>query len=212
MNENHPPFEHAPLDEPLQIRLVKVYAKTSIDHQVREAVDPREAIQNPIWCQFKTVSLDNLSHSYNAISYSCGDPKKTGKVLCGANRYIGLTSSAMLLLHAIAATNVPSYLWIDALCIGQSNHGEKSRQTRLTQDIFASAKKVIACLGKLTPETGEAIDFIVTPHNAIKRIYRSGQPVTRQSITQGPCEYPSSRWTALSKFLKNPHFQCACIV
>ena len=110
------------------------------------------------------------------------------------------------------ATNAAGYFWIDALCIDQRNDYEKARQVGLMRDVYATAEKVIAWLGKPSPNTGEAIDFVVALHNQIQRLYQAGQPVTRHTLTQAPCEHTATGWAALSRFLENPFFQRAWII
>jgi Heterokaryon incompatibility protein (HET) len=49
------------------------------------------------------------------------------------------------------------YLWIDALCIDQTNVDERAAQVLLMGDIYSSATRVIIWLGKLIPEVKDVI-------------------------------------------------------
>lgn len=42
-------------------------------------------------------------------------------------------------------------LWIDAVCIDQTDHREKSRQVAQMGDIYRDAERVLVWLGKLSP-------------------------------------------------------------
>jgi Heterokaryon incompatibility protein (HET) len=61
-----------------------------------------------------------------------------------------------------AALEPSTYIWIDALCIDQSNGDEKAVQVRLMRDVYGAAKKVVAWLGNATPTSEEAINFLYT--------------------------------------------------
>jgi len=48
-------------------------------------------------------------------------------------------------------------LWVDAVCIDQSDVEEKSHQVALMPEIYFTATKVLCWLGTSTPETTLAI-------------------------------------------------------
>lgn len=53
-------------------------------------------------------------------------------------------------LPYLRLTDRERILWIDAICIDQTNNDEKSKQTRLMKDIYKNASQVIIWLGLLT--------------------------------------------------------------
>jgi hypothetical protein len=53
--------------------------------------------------------------------------------------------------------DVTDYLWIDALCIDQTNVDERAAQLLLMGNIYSSATRVILWLGKLIPEVKDLI-------------------------------------------------------
>jgi hypothetical protein len=69
------------------------------------------------------------------------------------------------------------HVWIDALCIDQSNVTERSRQVALMRDIFARADLVHVFLSKIPPGTG-------TPNAAIPLLHRVGT-LPRDAIRHG---------------------------
>lgn len=157
-----------------------------------------------IQCQFRVVSLDALPCQYNAVSYLLGSPTKTDKVRC-SGQYIDVAASAMSVLRNAASEPSTGYIWIDALCIDQSNNLEKAAQVRLMRDVYVAAKKVVAWLENAGPNSEEAVDFIYTLHIAISRLVQEEKAIDRHTLTQSDgCEYPSTRWTALSIFLEIP--------
>jgi hypothetical protein len=109
------------------------------------------------------ASLDALP-SYHALSYSWGNTKITKPIAI-------LTSSASQLITFNATTNLVSFLhshrqnlstnnknedkdenkngilWVDAICINQSDTEEKNRQLWLMRQIYEKASSTIVWLG-----------------------------------------------------------------
>lgn len=54
----------------------------------------------------------------------------------------------------------PTYLWIDAICINQSNPEERSHQVRLIDRIYHEAQCVSIWLGKADPLTEHALSAV----------------------------------------------------
>ena len=198
MKTNETPFRYTSLTQPRQIRLLGV----SMNQDLVDCVQ----------CEFHVVSLDYLPYQYNAISYMWRSPTKTDKVLC-IGQYIDVAASAMSFLCKAASEPSTGYLWIDALCIDQSNNVERAAQVQLMRDVYTSAYKVIAWLQSETPNSEEAIDFMYTLHIANSKLVQEDKGINRHTLTQlDGCGCPSSHWTALSIFLENSWFQRAWIV
>lgn len=164
-----------------------------------------------IQCEFVSIALDNLRIGYTAVSYLWGPLEKIGRVWCN-NGYIEVTRSAMSILEDVAGQLNARYIWIDALCIDQDNLVEKGAQVRLMRDVYASADKVVVWLTH-KHFSDEATDFVITLHKAVTRLFQQNVPTTLLSLTSSEgCEYPSSRWIALSRFLNDPWFSRIWII
>ncbi|KAH6722940.1 heterokaryon incompatibility protein-domain-containing protein [Leptodontidium sp. MPI-SDFR-AT-0119] len=191
-------FEYPPFTEPRQIRLLK--ASFNQTHNQPDI--------DTIQCEFLVVNLDDLPCEYVAISYLWGSSEKPNKVWCDGFS-IAITVSAMSVLHMAASNSDLGYIWIDALCIDQSNASEKAVQIRLMRDVYPAAKSTIAWLGDSTPITDEALEFIVTLNTALKKFEHDGVVnISRSSLLHSEgCEWPSSSWKALSTLLEHPWFR-----
>ncbi|KAG4428043.1 hypothetical protein IFR05_016471 [Cadophora sp. M221] len=191
-------FEYPPFTETRQIRLLKA---TFSENQNQSDIDT-------ILCEFLVVNLDDLPCEYLAISYLWGSSEKPNKVWCDGFS-IDITASAMSVLRMAASNPDLGYIWIDALCIDQSNDTEKAVQVRLMRDVYPAAKRTIAWLGDATPITDEALDFIVALHTALKKFEHDGiENVSRSSLLHSEgCKWPSSSWKALSTLLEHPWFR-----
>jgi hypothetical protein len=85
---------------------------------------------------------------YEALSYAWGDPvfshpvqeKSSGKVL-------HVTTNLQQALQAIRYEHATRTLWIDAICINQSDLTEKGHQVALMGRIFHDARTVVVWLG-----------------------------------------------------------------
>ena len=96
--------------------------------------------------------------TYFALSYVCGtgaDNRKisvNGKVFkVKANLYNALET----LRSYFRGEKAPkALLWIDAICIDQSDEQEKARQIRNMHDVFSRAQEVLVCLGDVSDDVG----------------------------------------------------------
>lgn len=104
--------------------------------------------QGPITCRLWTSSLDEVSRSYEALSYVWGDPNNTVDITVN-NKKFAVTLNLYTALHLIRHERAPRVLWIDAICISQKDHDERGRQVRIMKNIFEQAWRVPVCLGEL---------------------------------------------------------------
>jgi hypothetical protein len=84
---------------------------------------------------------------YTAISYTWGNANlnKCITIHDGTTQpVLAITTSAMECLLALKKRN--RYIWIDSICINQSDPDEKTEQVRLMRDIYSTAAEVVAVL------------------------------------------------------------------
>ena len=192
------PFKYSTLEQPRHIRLLQVSS---------------DETSNRLLCKFTHTSLDNLTFRYLAFSYCWGDPTPTDKVWCSEHRYLNINSSAAAMLRCIVRGKGTEHVWIDALCIDQSNLVEKGQQVRLMRDIYQSATRVNAWVGNSSADSSLAMAFADTLFNTIQKICSLGQTITMATLTESPyCAFPSPNWAALVTFLQRPWFRRAWVV
>jgi hypothetical protein len=134
---NHPlpePFTYAsaPAFEPsTQIRLLKLHRKLP----------------------FRPLSAELVSHTladappYYAISYAWSHgPQDVRTFLLNGMPFHSTGNVHDILVNCSSAFG-DRFIWIDSLCIDQSNAAEKSLQVRVMRDIYARAAHVLVCLG-----------------------------------------------------------------
>lgn len=159
-------YTYETLEEPdKSIRLLKILSVT-----------PR------ITCALKVAHLKD-SPVFSCLSYVWGDATITEPVtiegktlhitvnLAGAIRDVHCQWSAGQLL----APGEEQWLWADALCINQKNLQEKNHQVPLMEEIYSSAHRVFAWLGREEDErASKAVDAYHIILHAISRIPEYG--------------------------------------
>jgi Heterokaryon incompatibility protein (HET) len=101
---------------------------------------------------------------YEALSYTWGgspDSSHFIKILDGGQAYsIPITINLESALRHLRPSSEVKYLWVDALCINQENHVEKSSQIPKIADIYNQATKVRVWLGEEKEHSDVALKFI----------------------------------------------------
>jgi hypothetical protein len=92
---------------------------------------------------------------YVALSYTWRDPRLRRSVMIGEKVYNVTENLAIALEHLQEEKTL--ILWIDAICIDQSNEHEKSIQVQRMGEIFSSAAFVIAWIGTAADESDLAL-------------------------------------------------------
>ena len=89
------------------------------------------------------------SPKFDALSYTWGSQEGSGTIrLNGVDFYV--TENLYAALRELRSGWRPRRLWIDAVCVNQTDPTERNAQLSLMQQIYGNAKLVIAWLGDLT--------------------------------------------------------------
>ena len=109
--------------------------------------------------ELRHASFDNDTH-YAALSYVWGHPdtRTAAQVhINGCSFTIG--SNFHDALVQLYRSDVRSWLWVDSICINQSDMEEKNVQVAQMRTIFSWADRVYIWLGPGSIETAKAMDF-----------------------------------------------------
>ncbi|KAF4624391.1 hypothetical protein G7Y89_g13780 [Cudoniella acicularis] len=120
---------------------------------------PCETNDSDIYADLLTVSLlalDGLGinrYPYVALSYMWGEdgPLEEKKKICLDGKMKFVTGNLFSALQRLRDPRMPLLLWVDALCIDQSNICEKNKQIPLMSTIYQKAGHVFVWLGKEEP-------------------------------------------------------------
>lgn len=105
-----------------------------------------EPIATGMELEMSVHPIDNCPE-YEALSYTWGSPDdKKFAVSCNGHRLIALRNLSNA-LHALRLPDRRRIIWIDAVCINQSDDKEKGFQVAMMQDIYSRARRTVVWLG-----------------------------------------------------------------
>ena len=138
-------YQYKPLDfDTHEIRLLRMDWTSSEDSEVSYSLEHASLID---------------PGSYIAVSYCWGDLTTTHRIRLEEG-IIRITSNLHSALRAVrnlkfkSEHNAITRLWVDAICINQTDGQERSQQIRNMRQIYAKAEEVVACVG---PFGGEVV-------------------------------------------------------
>src|SRR2546423_1242160 len=97
------------------------------------------------------VTLDQ-NPDYEALSYTWGEPIFDQLIQIGRNSHLLVTENLMRALKRLRHHTERRTLWIDQICIDQSNVKERSHQVTLMRRIYQQARETLVWLGEETEE------------------------------------------------------------
>ena len=156
-SSNLPPFQHTPLQSGY-IRLLKLHQDIS-----------------GIYTQLEDFALESQP-AYTCMSYVWGSSNSYASIPCN-NRSMTVTDhlrQGLLCIHAAKVTTDPIWLWIDAICINQSDEVEKAAQVTKMHEIFANASLVLAWLGPESENSHRAFAFMPSAVRSLWNLYDRG--------------------------------------
>ncbi|KAK5655801.1 hypothetical protein OQA88_5339 [Cercophora sp. LCS_1] len=103
-------------------------------------------------CELQTANLQ-CGPVFEAVSYtwasSDGDDSSCRSIQCGsAGQHISITRSCEAALRNLRYPDKDRVLWVDAICIDQSNFLERNHQVKNMIAVFRSAQRVLVYLGE----------------------------------------------------------------
>lgn len=142
-------YQYPPLPSDGHTRLVSLHPASTDNEDLIVDLDPTPIIP------------DGPLH-YEAVSYVWDKDQTPFWVYVGRNKTaaVAVTRNLAVALSNLRHTDRPRRLWIDALCIDQSNDVEKGPQVAQMGTIYSFAAHVIAWLGPERHDSGRALDFI----------------------------------------------------
>ncbi|TVY14492.1 Heterokaryon incompatibility protein 6, OR allele [Lachnellula arida] len=116
-----------------------------------------------VQCRLEHVLVNNPPE-FNALSYTWGDPQAP-KVTISVDGYdLLVTKSCKSILQELRresmAQSKPQFIWIDAICINQSDIVERNIQVQVMGEVYRNAKKLIVRLGAEDNDIREVIEIM----------------------------------------------------
>ena len=146
------------------------------------------------------LSLGDCLPKYVALSYVWGD-KKFSFEFRGEDHIELKFSASMALGHILAGASKEGELniWIDQLCINQSDNQEIKQQVSIMWRIYGAAEKVIGWLGPASGESDRTLDDIVlfaAPRNNDPEEEERGLQILRSQFGELQPDDPMKAWSS----------------
>ncbi|KAK1751079.1 heterokaryon incompatibility protein-domain-containing protein [Echria macrotheca] len=130
---------YSPLPSPRHIRILEIIPLDEPDE-----TDETDEIESWIHCKLHVRSLDEAHGTYDALSYAWGSEVPTVSVMVNDQTILMTTNLSDALHNMVRFTR---FVWVDSICINQSNVSERGHQVRLMKDIYQCARQVLVWLG-----------------------------------------------------------------
>ncbi|KAM0552636.1 hypothetical protein ACHAPJ_007733 [Fusarium lateritium] len=176
-------------------------------------VQLRGGSQFPLECRIFQAYLDDEECiiPYEALSYAWGEQSMQEEIIMNGKNMVVTTSLYDALCH-LRRPHEDRILWVDALCIDQSNIKERSHQVGHMGEIYGKADNVVIWLGRVDSDTGVLISAIdkfkdVVPPGAFRTWPREDPRWREQWLKLGLDKSDFSKSiSGLHSFTKQPWF------
>lgn len=101
---------------------------------------------DPITCQLQEVRLDDCTGRYAALSYVWGPPEGAMRIRVNDGSLV-IRSNLHCALRNLRHADRPRTLWVDAVCINQSDISERNAQVPMMGEVYRNAACTICFLG-----------------------------------------------------------------
>ncbi|KAK0510158.1 hypothetical protein JMJ35_007552 [Cladonia borealis] len=157
--------------------------------------------ESPIDCTLKPRSLiaatkHGLNQKYEALSYVWDHEEPTDSINIHVDgQFSGvmyITPSLCAALRRLRDRGSVRFLWIDAICINQTNFYEMNHQVPLMADVYRRAEHLYVWLGQSSADSDKALQFIGD---------------TEYLIARSAWQQEESDWRAFYSFISRPWFR-----
>lgn len=174
--------------------------------------------QHPLQCSFAELQLEAVP-DYSALSYTWGEPTIASEVWIGSQP-LGITKNLECALKRLRSKRLFRPIWVDGLCINQTDDDEKSKQVPLMRNIYETATHTVIYLGE--DEDGSMLisKAFMRILQAISKFQPQGGLVNNlQRMIPKPSyaslglpEVHSPIWNAFRRFLSRPWFSRVWVI
>lgn len=185
-----------------------IYTNSLSDNHIRIAELKAGEPTDPVQCCLKQTRLSK-SLDFQALSYEWKQANGHSEICCDGFA-LRVTRNLEDALKSLRDRSKSVHLWVDAICINQSNDQEKSTQVRLMPDVYASAKSVVIWLGLSVPGIVEAYQMLPYLARVATESHPTGKPDTltmeerlRRYIYEIPLQGSILRSKAASYYLRH---------
>ena len=160
---------------------------------------------DPLKGKLEPAAIDSAG-SYEALSYVWGTSKQVDNISIrhGDNEWpVDLTASLKETLLQLRFPDKPRRLWVDQICINQSDVAERSQQVQFMNRVYKHASRVLVWLGP--DDTGlakPAFELVHNLHHIFQDELRRAKFST--AATKGLEEQSRDTWNTLDHLTGRP--------
>ena len=143
-----PEYRHSLLSEPDSIRLLRLLPSKE---------DPKNLRCELLKCALR--KSDRVTRPYEALSYVWGSEDDPQSIIID-NQSFEVTQNLYTALLHLQDHDISRIIWVDAVCINQTDKKEKGHQIQFMAEIYAKASRVIVWLGEAQDNSEQALEAI----------------------------------------------------
>ena len=182
---------------------------------------PSADISDPIEGEIIHISLEGTHLPYEALSYEWGITQAKECIFLDGQEF-DVRENLLNALHQLRR-HEDRVLWVDAICIDQSNVLERNHQVGQMGSIYSGAWRVVVYLGPKGNKYDHAIDFLskladLGPHLSLKPLHGKGpmkQIAFCKALGSGKtfeCSGEEDIWDAVENMFRRPYWNRVWIV
>ncbi|KAL2073871.1 hypothetical protein VTL71DRAFT_11197 [Oculimacula yallundae] len=114
---------------------------------------------SPVHCEMMKVVVEQTP-PYKALSYTWGGPNDSQYSIKIDGKSFSVRENLWLALLQLRSRSDPTIVWIDAICINQSDKMERNGQVGKMRNIYENAEEVVAWLGPSYDDSDMALQFV----------------------------------------------------
>ena len=141
-------YIYSPLQGRRHIRLLRLLPDWNEDAPLRSQL-----------FEYPMPQLGEGPHMYEALSYVWGSPEKPHTLYID-EKPMPITANLHEVLLRLRNRMIERIIWIDAVCIDQTNIEERGEQIQYMAEIYSKASRVVVWLGEAADESDRALKQI----------------------------------------------------
>lgn len=195
-------------------RYLFCYKNPETGSQISSWTHPLDTIDSTLYLQPTNQNKD-YGPEYEALSYTWGSSLHSETVFIGADTTPSRLSIRKNLASAIRHLRYPDKprtIWIDALCINQSDVHERNEHVPRMVEIYPCAKRVVAWLGPDSTNSSQAmqnLDFLGNQTLTTVENLVIATPETKEKTWDHQTELPYDRsdWEGIAEVFNRDYFK-----
>lgn len=162
----------------------------------------------------ETHHLPSLEIEFEALSYTWGSTENNTEIHLG-DHAAPVTRNLFEALQALRFQDKPRVVWIDALCISQTDLEERANQVNIMRHIYQKAQNVIVWLGPAADNSHLALDLVAKLSNIREQRHKfcNYGVILREHLPGlGLPDFLEPDWAALNSLLSRSWFNRVWVI